>query len=359
LIAIEISWETEEIPYAGPDARHGGMSQRARLTLLTPIAGMLGVAFLIVAGSVSLDTGLSLLSTPELWLEGLQGGAALDRVANAAEVVAGVLAIATTVVAIVVELAANRYTHRITQLFVRERINQVVLAFFVLTTIVCLWVSVAPLEAIATARVSATLAMAMVTLCLLLLLPYFLFLFRFLSPRNVIERIAEQALDAARGSRRDEMLEAIEELEDMARGAHQHHDRSIALASADALANVVRGYRQLCGELPPAWFKIDRELARDPDFVALAPSARIDLEDQRPAFARSRSTMNISDRVWLDPLCGRSHGDPSALESGSGRVWHRNPGASAMEHGLRHAAEPPLRSPRPRGDRTGREDLAP
>ena len=257
------------------------MSQRAQITLLTPIAGMLGLAILLVAGAVVLDGGLALLSQPDLWLSGLQGDAALDRVANAAEVVAGVLAIAITVVAIVVELAANRYTHRITQLFVRERANQVVLAFLVLTTIVCLWVSIAPLEQIANARVAPTLAMVMVTTCLLLLLPYFLFLFRFLAPRNIIARIAAQALDAARAGHRGEMLEAIEELEDMARGAHQHRDRSIALASADALADVIRNYRPLRDTLPPSWFAIDDDLARDPDFVALAPSAVTELETQR------------------------------------------------------------------------------
>ena len=49
--------------------------------------------------------------------------------ANAAEVVAAVLAIAITVVAIVVELAANRYSHRITQLFVRNPVNLSVIAF--------------------------------------------------------------------------------------------------------------------------------------------------------------------------------------------------------------------------------------
>jgi len=257
------------------------MNQRAQMTLLTPILGMLGLALLLVVGAVVVDGGVALLSQPDLWLSGLQGAAALDRVANAAEVVAGVLAIAITVVAIVVELAANRYTHRITQLFVRERANQVVLAFFVLTTIVCLWVSTAPLEQIANARVAPTMAMLMVTGCLLLLLPYLWFLFRFLAPRNIIARIAAQALDAASAGLRQEMLEAIEELEDMARGARQHHDRSIALASADALADVMRGYRRLRETLPPSWFKIDGDLARDPDFVALAPSAVADLEAQR------------------------------------------------------------------------------
>ena len=48
---------------------------------------------------------------------------AQNTLGSAGEVVAAVLAIAITVVAIIVELASNRYTHRITELFVREPIN--------------------------------------------------------------------------------------------------------------------------------------------------------------------------------------------------------------------------------------------
>src|SRR6186713_3170765 len=61
---------------------------------------------------------------------------------NAAEVVAAVLGIAITVVAIVVELASNRYTHRITELFVSEPINFAVMGFFVVTAVQCLAVNV-------------------------------------------------------------------------------------------------------------------------------------------------------------------------------------------------------------------------
>ena len=256
------------------------MNQTPRGTYVKPVGLMFVLALVLVGGAVAIDNGLGLAADPAFWFAGLQGAAALDRVTSAAEIVAGLLAIAITVVAIVLELAANRYTHRITQLFVRDTTNRAVLAFFVLTTIVCLWTSAAPREALQEALVASTLAMAMVTACLLALLPYFMFLFRFLAPRNIIARIGEQALHAAQSGQRAEMLAAIEELDDMARGARQHHDRSIALAAVDALTDVTRAYARLREELPTSWFQIDRELARDPDFVALAPSAVRDLEEQ-------------------------------------------------------------------------------
>src|SRR4029434_1080627 len=67
--------------------------------------------------------------------------AAAQTLSNAAQVVAAVLAIAITVVAIVVELAANRYAHRITKLFVRAPTNLAVMGFFVVAALECVWVT--------------------------------------------------------------------------------------------------------------------------------------------------------------------------------------------------------------------------
>ena len=49
---------------------------------------------------------------------------------------------AVTVVAIVVELAATRYSHEITRLFLEDPINLGVLGLFVLTTVLCLLLGV-------------------------------------------------------------------------------------------------------------------------------------------------------------------------------------------------------------------------
>ena len=55
---------------------------------------------------------------------------------------AGLLAIAITVSAIIVELAATRYNYRITWLFVSEPINIAAMSLFVVTTLQCVWVGV-------------------------------------------------------------------------------------------------------------------------------------------------------------------------------------------------------------------------
>jgi hypothetical protein len=251
---------------------------------------------LLLALSSSLEGLGSFWASPREWLLRLDPAIALDTLSNAAEVVAGVLAIAITVVAIVVELAATRYTHRITALFVREPVNIGVMSFFVLTTVQCVWIAATLGQVSASEPVipnaGLALTLAMVTVCLLALLPYFAFVFSFLSPPNVIGRIRVNALDAIRKAKRSpkvslktDVLEAIEEIEDIARGAVEHSDRSIAMAGIDALADLMLEYDRHVPELPDAWFDMEEEVLHNPDFVSMAP---VVLDEM------------LGDRLWVE-----------------------------------------------------------
>src|SRR5690606_4069045 len=64
---------------------------------------------------------------------------AAPALANLAEVTIGVLSIALTVVAILVQLAAYRYTPRITDLFGCDPVNVAAIGIFVLTTVLVIW----------------------------------------------------------------------------------------------------------------------------------------------------------------------------------------------------------------------------
>ena len=230
-----------------------------------------------------------------LWIVRLDTGSALNTLSNAAEVVAAVLAIAITVVAIVLELAANRYTHRITQLFFREPVNAAVMGFFVVTAVQCLWVSASINEeggaAAAVPYAGVVISMAMVTASLLILLPYFAFVFSFLSPLNIVDHLRLQSTRAvARATRRRltsqrvDALEGVEELEDVALNAMEHKDRTISMASVDALAELVIDYRRMRDDLPAEWFALDGPLAHDPDFVSMAPAMVDEISTKRTWF---------------------------------------------------------------------------
>jgi hypothetical protein len=252
-------------------------------TLLAAAAfgGVLTLAVVVFALAAWLEgVGEVFRTDPAAWWSRLDRQAALDAISSAAEVVAGVLAIAITVVAIVVELAANRYTPKITNLFVRHPANAIVMGFFVLTTIQCVWVSSALGRAVPEGALfpyaSLALCVAMVTLCLLILLP-----------RNIVRRIQHQAIRCFERSRlrrqrapHEEAFEAIEELVDIGRSARDHSDLGIAMESVNALRDLVLRYEELRVGVGGEQFDIAGMLARDSDFISLDPAVRNELIEQ-------------------------------------------------------------------------------
>lgn len=219
---------------------------------------------------------------PLTWFATLGQAEALSLLSGAAQVLAGVLAILVTVVAIVLELSATRYTHRVTALFVRDPVNLAVLAFFVLTTVLCIWLAIVLTGEVDSApyipRGGFLLAMIMMTGCLLALLPYFAYVFRFVSPHSVIARIRAEALVRVRrahtrdaGAEKHAVINAVEDIEDVARGAMKNNDRGIAMAAVGALAKLLADVTSLREKLPDAWFRVDNAVTHDADFIAMAP----------------------------------------------------------------------------------------
>ncbi len=216
----------------------------------------------------------------------------LDWVQNLPEVFAGVIGIAITVVAIIVELAANRYTARITELFFKARVNSAVLAFYVVACVQCVWVSFQTSDAFDHSPLAGTyVCLGSVTLCLLLLLPYFAFVFDFLNPRKVIERLLDQVAGRVAGvtglelrgldRAKAEVIEGIEQLADVASNALEKKDKAISMDAVNAMSELVDRYVALKAELPAAWFEVSAPVRRNPDFVSMTPDTHEDLERRR------------------------------------------------------------------------------
>ncbi|MGE0786517.1 MAG: DUF2254 family protein [Sandaracinaceae bacterium] len=218
----------------------------------------------------------------------------LGALSSAAEVVAAVLGIAITVVAIVVELASNRYTHRITELFVAEPINFAVMGFFVVTALQCLAVSVVfdmgtGAEVGFVPIIGSMISMVMLGLSLAILLPYFAFVFSFLNPIEIVDRIRLHTLDVIASRRatwteekkQQEAVRGVEQLADVALNAMEHKDKGVSMASADALRSLLGEYQRLRAGLPEAWFRVDGELAHNPDFVSMSPAVLDSVTDRK------------------------------------------------------------------------------
>jgi len=251
---------------------------------LRPLSWLLGAGFslfvmtfvLDVAGSLNPAHALSLL-----WHPNPQSAA--NALGNAGEVVAAVLGIAITVVAIIVELASNRYTHRITELFVGERTNFIVMGLFVVTGLQSMWVTMTfDLDSAGSGfmpRVSVAVTMGLLTLCLLILLPYFNFVSEYLNPVQIVDRISRHTLEviAQHGVEKDaspaqqEAVRGIEQLADVSLNAMEHKDKGISMASVDALRQLAIDYQSVRSSLSASWFRVDGPLAHNPDFVSMAP----------------------------------------------------------------------------------------
>lgn len=214
-----------------------------------------------------------------------------NTLGNLASTVVAVLGIVITVVAIVVQLAATRYTPRVTELFFRERTNLFVLGFFVVTCILAVWVSLA-VGAGFVPRASVITAVLGVTASLLLIVPYFAYVFDFLDPERIVERIQENALGAIAGlepsgvERAQEQLHrAIEQLADIAVAATGQQDRIISAKAVDALRVLAVQYTRVKPGLPRSWFELGPVLAASPDFQAMNAGAVAAL---------------IQDGLWLE-----------------------------------------------------------
>ncbi|MGE0706574.1 MAG: DUF2254 family protein [Planctomycetota bacterium] len=214
-----------------------------------------------------------------------------NALGNLAQTVAAVVGIVMTVVAIVVQLAATRYTPRVTELFLKERTNVVVLGFFVTSGVMAIWVSLAvghgfmPMASVVTAVI-------VVTLSLLLMIPYFAYVFDFLDPERVVSRIRDGAIDLATPPLGDEppkaqvnVLQAIEQLSDVTLSAMANHDKIIAARAVDAMRHLGVAYLHGKRELPEAWHEPCEEVERNPDFVAMHQDSLRDL---------------VRDRLWVE-----------------------------------------------------------
>ena len=213
---------------------------------------------------------------------------AADRMGSFAEVVVAVLGVAITVVAILVELAANRYTPRITDLFVRDPVNVVTLGSFVVCSVLVVWLDVTGWPA--DAAIMRLGAMVLLSACLLTLLPYFAYVFDFLTPTRVIrtlERKAVRAVKRARRGRGDikalrlDVLVQLDQLGDMALHAVDNNDKAIAIAAVNAISDVLTSYMAMKADLPDSWFRVDRRIQRDQDFVAMHPDIIEAIEGRR------------------------------------------------------------------------------
>ncbi|MEO8550394.1 MAG: DUF2254 family protein, partial [Kofleriaceae bacterium] len=160
-----------------------------------------------------------------------------DALSGLAGMTAAVLGIVITVVSLLVQLTSERYTG-VAQMFLRDRTNVTVMAYYVVTCVVGVALSLS-LHNEFVPRAAIFAMMCAVALGLVIMLPYFAYVFRFLEPVSLIARIQQEAAaDVAQASAsRDETfiadaqgpaLSALEELTDITSNSISGKDKIIA-----------------------------------------------------------------------------------------------------------------------------------
>lgn len=217
-----------------------------------------------------------------------------DALAGLAGMTAAVLGIVITVVSLLVQLTSERYTG-VAQMFLRDRTNVVVMAYYVVTCCVGVFTSLALHETFVP-RATVFAMLSATVFGLVIMLPYFMYVFRFLAPTNLVTRIQREAArgvgSAASAADPDAVvagqapaIAALEELTDITSNSISGKDKIIASRAVDAVKDFVVRYLDVKPRAHAAWFQIGEEIRDNPDFVAMDPESLRDLE---------------SDHTWLE-----------------------------------------------------------
>lgn len=163
-----------------------------------------------------------------------------------------------TAVALAVPLTSTMYTPKFIEIFLRDRVNQFVLGFFIVgmgnAIAVHYWLrdNYAPTVEITIVQIQFTLAIA-------ILIPYYFYMFRAIDPSRITVVLAERAkqyLDhlVSRGtgtrSEKDELRERVHHLGNIILRSLDRSDRDVALEAVGALHRVLRHYGEVKDRLP-------------------------------------------------------------------------------------------------------------
>jgi len=217
-----------------------------------------------------------------------------DALSGLAGMTAAVLGIVITVVSLLVQLTSERYTG-VAQMFLRDRRNVMVMAYYVVTCVVGVALSLSLHNEFAP-RAAVFAMMCACAFGLIMMLPYFAYVFRFLEPVNLVARIEREAAadiqytattrdpDAILDGQAPAMA-ALEELTDITSNSISGKDKIIASRAVDAIKDFAIGYLALKNRADPRWFQIGEGIRDNPDFVAMDPESLRELE---------------ADRTWLE-----------------------------------------------------------
>ena len=211
-----------------------------------------------------------------------------DFVGTLAQVLSGVLGFTISVVAIVVQLSADRFTPKVTELFLREKVNFFIILFLIVANLVSVWTSLA-FSFIEKPIPLVLVNLILGTLSFVVLIPYFIFVFNFLRPTSIINKIEQQLRQTVINycdqtqtiAAHCQCLSALDELKDIAAKAIQHRESPIMLEALDSLKTFALFYDDYKDKLSEQWFSLTQQVRYDLDFVSVDDATLREIQTQK------------------------------------------------------------------------------
>ena len=217
-------------------------------------------------------------------------GDALREASNAITACSRFLGVALSMLvalcALAIPLTANVYTPKLIELFVADRLNRLVIGYFVLANAVVLWndVMLGLSGAEVAARPRALVCVALTLVALLSIAPYLLYVLRFLVPQSIVGRIQREVVasiddlgDETDPAEQDQALRRavtnIQYLGKVTLRSIQRHDRDVAAEGLQALEEVFQAYQTRKPYLSPSAL---RSSCRDA--LGLGPELSLEIE---------------------------------------------------------------------------------
>ncbi|MDX2471025.1 MAG: DUF2254 family protein [SAR324 cluster bacterium] len=196
-----------------------------------------------------------------------------DSMSNATsysvELLAAILGIVITVVAIVLQLAAQRYGTRLIDLFLADFINRIFF-FFMVGTLMYAVLIVYSLKEGFYPYLALQVLLALTLIEIAALAPYFLYVFKFLTPANLLTALQnanKQTLQDAIYAKdtialaylQKEAGLGIEQVTDSALSANSQMDRNLGLMAISQIKEMVLDYIDVKKKLAEEWFFVPEE----------------------------------------------------------------------------------------------------
>jgi hypothetical protein len=210
------------------------------------------------------------------WADAHNTAKLVDVLSPMARAYNNILAILLATIGLAIPLTANMHTPKLIDMFLRDRINQIMLGFFALGAAHVLWADYligpdfAPLFVYRLAVLGAIVGWVV-------LAPYFYYVVRFLDPSNIMKRLQgeiTQVLGRVEAGKEtatvahDLIRERLHHIGTIILKAIDRADRGVALEGIWLLKRVLDDYGQREPRLPDNWFKIERK-----DFTGMSAEA--------------------------------------------------------------------------------------